>query len=168
MSEQWSNWVPILSVKDARASAQFYEQVLGFTIDWEHRFEEGFPLYVQVSRPPLTLHLNEHGGGAGGKVELFVRVPDVDALYQGMLDRGTKPETEPTTQSYGIRDFSVVDPDGHRITLGAPAGFPACSVDLPVDVLQRPTGRSAQRAGRSAPRRPSGATTLRSSVTGVQ
>ena len=124
MPDEWSNWVPILSVKDAQASAEFYMRALGFKVDWEHRYEEGFPLYVQISRPPLTLHLNEHGGGAGGKVELFVRVPDVDAIYKNMLDQSVKPETEPTTQAYGIRDFCFTDPDGHRITLGTPTSFP--------------------------------------------
>jgi len=124
MPENWSAWVPILAVKDARASAEFYKQALGFDVDWEHRFEEGFPLYVQVSRSPLQLHLSEHEGGGTRAADFFVRVPDVDAVYRGMLDQGIRPTTEPTDQPYGIRDFCVVDPDGHRITLGTPVAFP--------------------------------------------
>ena len=46
MAEEWSTWVPILRVKDARTSAQFYKEAMGFEIDWEHRFADGFPLYM--------------------------------------------------------------------------------------------------------------------------
>lgn len=124
MPEQPSNWVPILRVADARKSADFYKKALQFSVDWEHRYEEGFPLYVQVSKPPLTLHLSEHTGGGTRSAELFLRVPDVDAAHQGMVERGVSPEAEPADQPYGLRDFAVVDPDGHRITLGTPIAFP--------------------------------------------
>ena len=108
--------------KDARASAEFYKEALGFEIDWEHRFADDFPLYIQIPKPPL--HLSEHQGGGTSAAEFFVRVPDVDAVYKAMLDRGIQPATEPTDQEWGIRDFCVVDPDGHRVTLGTPVGFP--------------------------------------------
>jgi hypothetical protein len=29
---------------------EFYVDFLGFKIDWQHRFEANFPLYLQVSR----------------------------------------------------------------------------------------------------------------------
>jgi uncharacterized glyoxalase superfamily protein PhnB len=123
MSEQWSSWVPILRVKDAQISAKFYREALGFKVDWEHRFEDGFPLYMQVSRRPLVLHLSEHQGGTTA-AEFFVRVPDVDTVYKSIVDQGIEPASEPTDQEWGIRDFCLVDPDGHRVTLGTPAGFP--------------------------------------------
>ena len=124
MAEEWSTWVPILRVKDARASAEFYEKALGFTVDWEHRFADDFPLYMQISRSPLSLHLSEHQGGGTRAAEFFVRVPDVDVVYEAVVSQGIQPAAEPTDQPYGIRDFAIVDPDGHRITLGTPAGFP--------------------------------------------
>ena len=124
MSEEWSSWVPILRVKDAEVSAKFYCEALGFKVDWEHRFEEGFPLYMQVSRPPLFLHLSEHQGGGTTEAEFFVRVPDVDAVYKAIVDQGIATDSEPTDQEWGMRDFCVVDPDKNRVTLGTPAGFP--------------------------------------------
>ncbi len=124
MDERWSAWVPIVRVRDARASARFYVEAMGFVVDWEHRFAEGFPLYVQVSRSPLTLHLSEHHDGEICAADFFVGVPDVDAAYQDMVQRGVQPATEPTDQPYGIRDFALVDPDGHRITLGTATTFP--------------------------------------------
>ena len=91
MAEEWSTWVPILRVKDAHISAKFYREALGFEVDWEHRFAEGFPLYMQISRPPLHLHLSEHQGGGTSAAEFFVRVPDVDAVHKAMVDRGIEP-----------------------------------------------------------------------------
>ena len=124
MAEEWSTWVPILRVKDAHISARFYQEAMGFKVDWEHRFADDFPLYMQISRSPLVLHLSEHQGGGTSAAEFFVRVPDVDAVYEAMLQSGIAPATEPTDQEYGIRDFCVEDPDGHRVTLGTPTNFP--------------------------------------------
>jgi uncharacterized glyoxalase superfamily protein PhnB len=124
MAEESSSWVPILRVKDAQVSAKFYREAMGFRVDWEHRFADGFPLYMQISRSPLVLHLSEHQGGGTTAAEFFVRVPDVDAVYRAIVDQGIETATEPSNQEYGMRDFCVVDPDGHRVTLGTPAGFP--------------------------------------------
>ena len=131
MSESWSGWIPILRVEDAQVSAQFYENALGFVVDWEHRFGDNFPRYVQISRPPLVLHLSEHQGGGIAAGEFFVRVPNVDELYQDMLEQGIQPSSAPTDQEYGVRDFCIVDPDGHRITLGTPTDFPSAQYSSP-------------------------------------
>jgi uncharacterized glyoxalase superfamily protein PhnB len=105
-------------VVDAQRSASFYCDVLGFDKDWEHRFAEGWPLYVSVSRGALTLHLSEHHDGETGGTELFVRVDDVDAVYAQLVDRGLVAESPPADQDYGVRDFHFTDPDGHRIGVG--------------------------------------------------
>lgn len=61
IENQWRCWVPVLNVRDARHSAEFYRGFLGFSQDWEHQFDDGFPLYVSLSRDDLSLHLSEHG-----------------------------------------------------------------------------------------------------------
>ena len=114
MSEDWSGWIPILRVVDALQSERFYCEVLSFTKDWEHSFGEGFPLYVQVSRGPLTLHLSEHED-AGQSTNLCIGVLDVDAVYASFTNRGLKTESIPTDRDYGVRDFSFKDPDGHHL-----------------------------------------------------
>ena len=42
--------IPQLRVTDARASLSFYVDGLGFSVDWEHQFEPGFPLFLQLTR----------------------------------------------------------------------------------------------------------------------
>ena len=54
--------VPVLRIFDVGKAKEFYAGFLGFTIDWEHRFDDRAPLYMQVSRNGLVLHLSEHHG----------------------------------------------------------------------------------------------------------
>ena len=113
MSDDWSSWVPILWTADARKSLQFYCDVLGFSKDWEHQNGEGFPLYIQVSRGSVGLHLSEHGDGDYHS-HLAISVPDVDAVYAEFTRRGLETNGPPEDRDYGVRDFTFSDPDGHR------------------------------------------------------
>ena len=56
--------IPILRIFDEAKAREFYLGFLGFTVDWEHRFAPDLPLYMQVSRGGLVLHLSEHQGDA--------------------------------------------------------------------------------------------------------
>ena len=47
--------IPVLRIFDYAKTREFYIDWLGFTIDWEHRFEPDAPLYLQVSREHITL-----------------------------------------------------------------------------------------------------------------
>ena len=64
--------VPILRSFDEAKAREFYVDWLGFTVDWEHRFEPGTPLYMQVSRDGIVLHISEHHGD--GSRGVLVRV----------------------------------------------------------------------------------------------
>jgi hypothetical protein len=46
--------VPILRVFSVDKAKEFYVDYLGFTLDWEHRFADDLPLYMQVSRGALA------------------------------------------------------------------------------------------------------------------
>jgi catechol 2,3-dioxygenase-like lactoylglutathione lyase family enzyme len=61
--------IPILRIFDRRKAHEFYVGYLGFTVDWEHQFDGQGPLYSQISRGSLVLHLSEHhGDGTPGSV----------------------------------------------------------------------------------------------------
>jgi Glyoxalase superfamily protein len=64
MSEtiQFQQVIPILRIFDVAKADDFYLGFLGFSIDLDHRFHEGAPLYRQISRGALVLHLSEHHG----------------------------------------------------------------------------------------------------------
>ena len=54
--------VPLLRMFDIPATRAFYIDYLGFSVDFEHRFEPELPLYMQVSRGACRLHLTQHHG----------------------------------------------------------------------------------------------------------
>lgn len=55
--------MPQLRSTNWERTRAFYERGLGFHVDWEHRFEPGFPVVAQVTRDGRTLLLTEHAGG---------------------------------------------------------------------------------------------------------
>ena len=42
--------VPVLRIFDEDKAKEFYVDFLGFSIDWQHRFGDNFPVYMQVSK----------------------------------------------------------------------------------------------------------------------
>ena len=50
--------IPILRIFDEAKTLEFYVEWLGFKVDWTHRFDKNEPLYMQVSRDGLVLHLS--------------------------------------------------------------------------------------------------------------
>ena len=61
--------IPIFRIFDVEKAMEFYRDFLGFSVDFEHRFGENFPLYCQVSRGTCVLHLSEHAGDASPGLE---------------------------------------------------------------------------------------------------
>jgi len=110
--------VPALRITDNARSKAFYVDGLGFHIDWEHRFEPHLPAFMQVSRDGLALYLTEHAGDCqvGGLVHLYV--PDVDAWYAECLRTGVPVTEAPNESLAGLRDMTVVDPDGNQLRIG--------------------------------------------------
>ena len=106
--------VPILRMFDVAKAKAFYVDRLGFQLDWEHRFEPGFPLYMQVSRDGVRLHLSEHNGdGTPGSV-VFVEITGLDAFHAELAARGSRAEIEPGPNP-NMRVLSLWDPFGSRI-----------------------------------------------------
>ena len=62
MSIHFKGTIPILRIFSIEKAKEFYVDFLGFKVDWEHRFNEDAPVYMQVSRGDLVLHLSEHHG----------------------------------------------------------------------------------------------------------
>lgn len=107
--------IPVLRIFSEEKAREFYVDFLGFTVDWEHRFEPDLPLFMQVSRGGLKLMLSEHfGDGTPGSV-VFVPMEGVDALHAELSAkryRHARPGVE--VQDWG-RELKVSDPFGNRI-----------------------------------------------------
>lgn len=108
--------IPILRIFDIAKAMEFYRDFLGFTVDWEHRYGEGMPLYAQVSRAGMLLHLSEHHGDASPGSTVFVWMRGIEAFHQELLGKKygySRPGLENT--GYDARMFEVPDPFGNRI-----------------------------------------------------
>ena len=78
MTIRFMSVVPILRIFDVAKADEFYQGFLGFKVDWNHRFDDNAPLYRQVSRGDLILHLSEHHGDGSPGARLRVMMPGVE------------------------------------------------------------------------------------------
>ena len=112
---------PILRIFDEAKAREFYLDFLGFQLDWEHRFEPGFPLYLQVSRSGCVLHLSEHHGDACPGSAVRIETDELDAFHAGLTAanyRYVRPGIENTP--WGSREVRIADPFGNRLTFFQP------------------------------------------------
>ncbi|MEL6383971.1 MAG: glyoxalase superfamily protein, partial [Cyanobacteria bacterium J06626_18] len=75
----------ILRIFDEAKAKEFYVDFLGFTIDWEHRFEADFPLYMQVSKDGCVIHLSEHHGDCCPGAAMRIETDDLEGFHTDLL-----------------------------------------------------------------------------------
>ncbi|AMK30872.1 MULTISPECIES: glyoxalase superfamily protein [Pseudomonas] len=112
---QFAPAIPILRIFSVDKAREFYLDFLGFQLDWEHRFAPDLPLYMQVHRDGLILHLSEHHGDATPGAAVFARVEDLKALEGELMAKRygyARPQAEAV--DWGL-EMQVVDPFGNRL-----------------------------------------------------
>ena len=108
--------IPILRMFDVAKAREFYLDYLGFSVDFEHRFYEGAPLFMGISRGDVTLYLSEHHGDGTPGTYVIVQTRGLDDLHaelQGKNYRYMNPGIQ--TQEWGTRDLCTYDPFGNRV-----------------------------------------------------
>ena len=118
-SMQFTRVVPVLRVFDTDKATEFYVDYLGMKVDWEHRFEADLPLYRQVSRDDLVLHLTEHHGDSTPGAVVYVYMKGVRELCNELGARKNVGHNNPGLETEdGRTEFSVIDPFGNRLRFG--------------------------------------------------
>ena len=119
--------VPILRIFDVDKAREFYVGFLGFTVDWEARFDETAPLYLQISRDGLVIHLSEHHGDACPGSTVLVQVGagpgGLEAYHREITAKGyrfMRPGLE--VALWNARVMEVTDPFGNRLRFNEPFG----------------------------------------------
>jgi catechol 2,3-dioxygenase-like lactoylglutathione lyase family enzyme len=109
--------VPILRSYDEAKAREFYVDWLGFSVDWEHRFEPNTPLYMQVSRDGIAFHISEHHGDGSPGSHVRVEIRGVREFYAELIARKYK-NNRPGLErpDWGGIEFTVIDPVNNRIT----------------------------------------------------
>lgn len=110
----------ILAVKDLRIATDFYLTVLGFKRDfgdesdgWSWLSRDGFRVGLgECPEVPSASSLGDHSYFA------YVIVDDVDGLYRELLERDAPIKAAPEDKPWGMREFGLATPDGHRMSFG--------------------------------------------------
>lgn len=107
--------VPILRMFDIAVTKRFYVDYLGCQVDWEDGSAEG-PLYLQVSRETLVLHLSSHhdDGTPGGAVLIETR--GLRGLHAELAEKDyafLNPGIE--AGPGGGREMQLIDPASNRL-----------------------------------------------------
>lgn len=107
--------IPILRSFDEAKAREFYLDFLGFTVEFEHRFEADLPLYLGIVRGGLQLHLSEHHGDASPGATVFIPMHNVEALRDELVaKRYGYGRPEIVQQDWG-QLLEVHDPFGNRL-----------------------------------------------------
>jgi catechol 2,3-dioxygenase-like lactoylglutathione lyase family enzyme len=125
---------PLLQVADLDASVRFYTAKLGFREVF--RDEGGFSIInrddcdVYLAQKQRDVDLRNRSarlkadGFACYDLHIHCAFGTIDPLWKEFKDAGVEMhpsfESGPIDRDYGIRDFSIIDPDGYDIVFGAP------------------------------------------------
>ena len=109
----------VFTVKDVAQAIAHYIDRLGFKVE----FKYGDPVqYAAVERDNVSIHLMPLAQSPKtlGLSSVYVFTGAVDALHKDLLARGATIELPPKDYEYGMREMSVLDPDGNRLSFGQP------------------------------------------------
>ncbi len=120
---------PTIKCSEILTSLKFYTEILDFIVVQPPGLEPDsfMSKYALLEREGCLVHLSSHDGdGVFGNV-IYVRVNDIDPLYSQFVNNGLNTQTSnqypslripPVEQTWGMKEFSVTDPDGNKITFG--------------------------------------------------
>ena len=109
----------VLAVRDLEVSTRYYVDILGFRKDpidavgWSFLTRDSF-------RVMLGECADERPAGELGNHSYFAywNVEGVDELFRELVAKGAIVSSEPTDKPWGLREFGLRTPDGHRIVCG--------------------------------------------------
>jgi uncharacterized glyoxalase superfamily protein PhnB len=109
----------VLAVCDLEVSTRYYVDILGFQHDpiraqgWSFLTRDSF-------RVMLGECVGERPAGEVGNHSYFAywNVQGVDELFQEFKAKGAMVTSEPCNKPWGLREFGLRTPDGHRIVCG--------------------------------------------------
>ena len=110
--------IPKLPMRNKAITKAYYLEQLGFQL----ASERDYPEYLMVKKDAIELHfflfpglnpLQNYG-------QVYLRTAEIDQLYQYFLDRkvAIHPNGPLETKPWGMREFSLLDPDHNLLTFG--------------------------------------------------
>jgi uncharacterized glyoxalase superfamily protein PhnB len=114
--------VPLLVSRNLPATIDFYTVMLGFTLD--AAWPEGQPVWCQMSAGDARVMFmapRDTGAPATGlSGTLYFYPEDVAKLWETVREL-VAVERPLAVTGYGMREFSIKDPNGYELSFGQPA-----------------------------------------------
>jgi uncharacterized glyoxalase superfamily protein PhnB len=109
----------VLAVRDLKVSTSYYLDVLGFSKDpidaegWSFLTRDTFRVMLGECRDEKPASdLGNHSWFA------YWNIDNVDEFYREIVNKGALVTAQPANKPWGLREFTMTTPDGHRITCG--------------------------------------------------
>jgi uncharacterized glyoxalase superfamily protein PhnB len=118
----------VLFVRDVAATVAFYQDMLGFNLDFDHgsppihaRVSSGDPAAPGTARIRFELESTPQSGSRSCYLYVYVgrAIDDLCASYQS---RGVEIVSLPKDRPWGLRQFQIRDCNGYVLTFAAEVG----------------------------------------------
>ena len=118
MAQIINSWC-VLAVRDLEVSTEYYVDALGFQKEpikaagWSFLTREKFRVMLGECKDAQPAgELGDHSYFA------YWNIDGIDDFYRELVSRGALVTSTPTNKPWGLREFGLRTPDGHRITCG--------------------------------------------------
>jgi uncharacterized glyoxalase superfamily protein PhnB len=120
---------PILGVRSVRQAAEYYRDVLGFCLDpvdgvFQPSPDDPDGVYGIVKRGEVWIHFQIRRDSIPIRDrhpferDVYLYVNNISAMYADLIARGASVVHPLADTPYGIREFTVEDLNGFRLTYG--------------------------------------------------
>jgi uncharacterized glyoxalase superfamily protein PhnB len=113
------NIFPVLRYENAPEAIDFLIAAFGFDVASDHRLSDGRVAHADLRFGPGGIGISSVGTSPSGspwaavRQGLYIVVGDPDAAYEQARAAGAEIASPLSDQSYGSRDFTLRDPEGH-------------------------------------------------------
>jgi uncharacterized glyoxalase superfamily protein PhnB len=127
MANPWEV-APTLGVRSVPDAVEFFCEQLSFERPLEVYGPPHERVYAIVRRGGISVHLQirRHAVFAGPREDdegdAYFYVEDAAALHHEFVAKGVRIHRDIQDEPYGLRDFTIETPDGHRLTFGSEIG----------------------------------------------
>jgi catechol 2,3-dioxygenase-like lactoylglutathione lyase family enzyme len=109
----------VLAVPDLERNTAYFRDALGFSVRWEGRSDWQLvcrgSVSVMFGHCPDALLPSATGDHS---YFAYLHVDDAQALHDEWVGRGALVIHPPIDRDWGMREFAVTTPDGHRLMVG--------------------------------------------------
>lgn len=108
--------IPVFKISSERLAREHYVDCLGFTIDWIYQ-QRNHPVYLQIRKDKLVLHLTEHEGDAEPGAVVMVHVSGIDQFYLELRSRLPAGKLVFVSHTEASTTLQIADPFGNQLRL---------------------------------------------------